>query len=273
MREPTKRRRLIPRGLKRAVRHAVERPLFWLALVTLPRIYVAYMRLVFATSRVDMNGFERLEEVSRKHDGAVALLWHEEVFSVAYAYGRRLLDVKAHTLASIGQSGEIITRMLELCGYTVFRGGSSGRNSRRRAGVVPAMIEHMKNTRDVTYGITVDGSRGPAYRMKLGGIMIARECRRPVVLGRTWFKRSIRLRTWDRTAIPLPFNVIKYYLAGPYPVPEDADTDEGLQRFLLQMEDALIDMAVESYHDMGQPLPENLVKRPPEEHRAALTPC
>ena len=131
MREPTKRRRLIPRRIKRAVRRGVERPLFWLALATVPRIYVAYMRLVFATSRVDRNGFERLEEISRKHDGAVALLWHEEVFTVAYAYSRRLLDVQAHTLASVGRSGEIITRMLELCGYVVFRGGSSGRASRR----------------------------------------------------------------------------------------------------------------------------------------------
>ena len=85
------------------------------------------------------------------------------------------------------------------------------------------------------------------------------------MLARTWFKRSIRLPTWDRTAIPLPFNQIKYYLAGPYPVPEDAGTDEGLERFLLQMEDGLIDMAAESYRDMGQRLPENLVKRSPEE--------
>ena len=97
--------------------------------------------------------------------------------------------------------------------------------------------------------------------MKLGGIMIARECGKPIALARTWYRHSIRLNTWDRTAIPLPFNRIKYYLAGPYPVPADASTSEGLQRFLLQLEDDLIDLAAESYRDLGQPIPESLVKR------------
>jgi len=129
------------------------------------------------------------------------------------------------------------------------------------------MVDHMRATRDVTYGITVDGSQGPAYRMKPGGILIARECGKPVALARTWYARSIRLGTWDRTAIPLPFNRIRYYLAGPYPVPADADTEEGLHDFLLRMEDGLIDMAARSYRDLGQPLPANLVKRTEEERK------
>ncbi len=78
----------------------------------------------------------------------------------------------------------------------------------------------MQTTPGVIYGLTVDGSKGPAYRMKMGGVLIARECGGPLALVRTWYKRSIRLKTWDRMAVPLPFNVIKYYLRGPYFVPE-----------------------------------------------------
>lgn len=256
------------RMMKRRVRNAFVRPLTWLALAIVPRLYIAYMKLVWATSRVDTNGFDLLTEISRKHDGAIALLWHEEVFTVAYAYGRGSFGFRAHTLASLGTSGEIITRMLELCGYTVFRGGSSSKLSRRRAGVVGLMVEHMKSEREVTYGITVDGSQGPAYRMKLGGVQIARECDRPLALVRTWFKRSVRLNTWDRTAIPLPFNRIKYYIKGPYHVPPGAG-DEEVAQFLFQLEDELIDMAAESYREMGQPLPENLVKRSAEERTGA----
>jgi lysophospholipid acyltransferase (LPLAT)-like uncharacterized protein len=265
------RRRLdITRRFRRATRNALMKPLTWLGLALLPRLYVAYMSFVWATSRVDTNGFNYLHEISQKYDGAVALLWHEEVFTVAYAYGRGCFDFQPHTLASVGTSGEIITRMLKLCGYVVFRGGSSSKASRRRAGVLPAMIEHMQDNREVTYGITVDGSQGPAYRMKLGGVIIARECRRPIALVRTWFKRSLRLGTWDRTAIPLPFNRIKYYIEGPYHVPDDAGDEAALQRFLLLLEDDLIDMAAESYREMGQLLPANLVKRTSEE-RAALS--
>ena len=268
MAESSRNSRSVPRRLRRSLRNALVKPLTALALATLPRLYVWYMKFVWATSRVDFNGFDRLHEITQDHDGAVALLWHEEVFTVAYGYG--IFNFRAHTLASPGTSGEIITRMLELCNYVVFRGGSSSKASRRRRGVVAAMVEHMRETRNVTYGITVDGSQGPAYRMKIGGIMIARDCGKPVALARTWCKRSIRLNTWDRTAIPLPFNRIKYYLAGPYYVPEDADTSEGLQRFLLQVEDDLIDIAAQSYRDMGQPLPENLVKRSQEERKENL---
>jgi lysophospholipid acyltransferase (LPLAT)-like uncharacterized protein len=226
------------------------------------------MKLVFATSRVDVNGFERLHDITQAHDGAIALLWHEEVFTVAYAYG--FFPFRPHTLASAGTSGEIITRMLELCNYVVFRGGSTTKASRRRAGVLLAMIQHMKDTRNVTYGITVDGSQGPPYRMKPGGALIARECKKPLALVRTWYKRAIRLSTWDRTAIPLPFNVIKYWLVGPIHVPDDAGTDAGLLRFLLSLEDGLIDLAAQSYREMGQALPPKLVKRTEAEREKLL---
>ncbi|MGH0029207.1 MAG: lysophospholipid acyltransferase family protein [Myxococcota bacterium] len=258
------------RRIRRSLRNAVVKPLTALALVAVPRLYVWYMKFVWKTSRVEFNDFARLHDITQKDDGAVALLWHEEVFTVAYAYCPDFFEFQPHTLASAGTSGEIITRMLELCGYKVFRGGSTSKRSRRRAGVVAAMIEHMKTTHSVTYGITVDGSQGPAYRMKVGGILIARECGKPVALARTWYKRAIRLNTWDRTAIPLPFNRITYYLRGPYYPPEDANTDAGLQRFLLQMEDELIDLAILSYREMGQPLPPNLVKRSAEERKENL---
>jgi lysophospholipid acyltransferase (LPLAT)-like uncharacterized protein len=217
------------------------------------------MRFVWATSRVDPQDFPTLHDVIRRYNGAVGLLWHEEVLTVAYGY--HYLNFRPHTLASVGRSGEVIARMLKRCGFTVFRGGSTTHRSRRRDGVLQAMIEHMKSTDEVIYGITVDGSKGPAYRLKAGGVIIARECDRPIALARTWYKRCLRLPTWDRMALPLPFNVIRDDLRGPYFVPEDANTETGLERFRQQLEDDLIDLAAQSYDDLGQQRPANLVKR------------
>ena len=257
------------RHTRRSLRRALLRPLERLAIALVPAVYMAYMRLVYATSRVDPNGFPDLHRIIRKHDGAVGLLWHEEVFTVAYGYHH--LGFRPHTLASLGTSGELITRMLERCAFVVFRGGSSSKASRRREQVVEEMTRHMQRTREVIYGITVDGSRGPAYRIKRGGILIARDCKRPVILARTWYRRMIRLSTWDRTAIPLPFNQIRYYLSGPYEVPPDAYDEEGLHRFRLKLEDDLIDLAARSYRDMGQAPPPNLVKRSASERERRKT--
>jgi len=244
------------RKLRRRLRSLLVRPLFWLALHTLPALYVAYMRFVWATSRVSDHGLLELNEVGRRHNGAVALLWHEEVFSVAFAYP--YIGIRGHTLASVSDLGHLIAKALERCGYVVFRGGSSSKRSRRRSAVLSDMIEHMQTHDRVIYGLTVDGSSGPAYRIKPGGVVIARACDKPIVLARTWYKRVIRLRTWDRTAIPLPFNAITTYMRGPYRVPKDADAPEAFERFCRALEDDLIDLAAHSYAAMGHPRPEAL---------------
>ena len=70
-------------------------------------------------------------------------------------------------------------------------------------------------------------------------------------------------------AVPLPFNVIRYYLRGPFEVPESASTEEGLERFTVEIENELLDLAARSYRDLGQPVPANLVRRPSGERVAA----
>jgi len=240
------------------IRPLFSRRLARLAAALVPSLYMAYMRFVWATSRIECDDFP-LDRICKEHNGAVALIWHEEVMTVAYGY--YYIGLRPHTLASLGESGEVIARMLKRCGYVVFRGGSTTHRSRRREGTLLEMIEHMRTHDNVCYGITVDGSKGPPYRMKTGGILIARECGRPLALARTWYKWCVRLPTWDRMAIPLPFNVIRYYLRGPIFVPASAHTPEGLEQFQLELEKELIDLAAQSYEDMGQSRPANLQPR------------
>jgi lysophospholipid acyltransferase (LPLAT)-like uncharacterized protein len=252
------------RGLLRRLRHRVRRglgrPLALMATAILPPIYMLYMRLVFATSRVEENDIRRIPEICDETGGAVALLWHEEVFPIAYAYGVHL-GFSPHALASAGDAGEVITRILERCGFCVFRGGSTRHHSRRRAGTLIAMVRHMQKQPGTLYALTVDGSKGPAYRMKPGGLIIASRCQKPIVLVRNWYRRSVRLPTWDRTAIPLPFNHISFSLRGPYDPPVDSSDDPALDRFLAFLEDELIDLAAHSYDEMGHPRPAQLRPR------------
>jgi len=234
------------RSLWRRLRKRLH-PIFAPALLNLtwaivPRLYVAYMWLVWRTSRVEDRGYPSLVRLTADaHDGVVCLLWHEEVFSVAWSYR----DVTPHTLANVGDSGELITRLLELCGYLVFRGGSSRRRSRQRETVLIEMIRHMRQTPHVIYGITVDGSNGPYHVVKPGALLIAQKCGKPMLLVRTWAKRNLRLPTWDRMALPLPFNRIRQYAIGPFFVPEDADA-EAFERCRVELETRLAALAAES---------------------------
>jgi lysophospholipid acyltransferase (LPLAT)-like uncharacterized protein len=203
------------------------------------------MWLVEATSRkndalLDELLFGSLE----RYDRAVAVLWHQEVFSVAYNYRR----FHGHTLASVSDFGEVISRMLVLCNFTVFRGGSGSKS--RRTSVLRDLIEHMESSPRVIYGLTVDGSRGPVHRVKPGCVAIARACRAPIVIVRTWYRRGITLPSWDRTQIPLPFNRKLTLAAGPYWIPPDAD-EETVEAFRLHIENELLELTYRSLLAIG----------------------
>jgi lysophospholipid acyltransferase (LPLAT)-like uncharacterized protein len=187
------------------------------------------MWLVSVTSRHDAT---RLDEVLfdaiRRHDRAVAALWHQEVFSVAYNYRH----FHGHTLASVSDFGEVISALLRRCNFVVFRGGSGSKSRRRN--VLRDLIHHMRTTPRVVYGLTVDGSQGPVYRMKPGCVGIAQTCRAPIVLVHTRYRRGWNLATWDRTQIPLPWNRRITLASGPYWIAPDADaaTREEFRRHL-----------------------------------------
>lgn len=235
-----------PRRLSRRIRHWCSQRLVGLLVRIVPTLYVAYCWLVWRTSRVEGEEefLSTLNGAADRHGGFVALLWHQEVFTVAYAYR----TLRGHTLASVGNFGRIITAMLERCNFLVFRGGSSTGRSRKRQ-VLTAMIRHMKEEPRVPYGITVDGSNGPVYRLKPGGVLIARACKTPIYLVRLFYSRRIELPTWDRTGIPLPFGRLVYRIVGPYWADPDARS-EGVERFRRHVEEELTELCDQSYRDL-----------------------
>ena len=235
------------RRLAKRVRRWLGTRLMDLAVLTLPRLYLAYMGLVEVTSRHDERLLRRLLlGCVERHDRAIAVLWHQEVFTVAYNYR----TYRGHTLASVSDFGRLITALLERCNFVVARGGSGSR-SRRRA-VLPALIEHMQQSRRVIYGLTVDGSQGPAYRMKRGAPLIARDCHAPVVAVRTWYSRGFTLPTWDRTQIPLPFTRRLTLASGPYWIAPDAD-ENALEAFRAHLESELLELTERAYALLGTP--------------------
>ena len=254
----------------RRLRSALTTPAVNLAAWIFPSLYMAYCWLVWRTSRVDDGLTGPLRDAARRHGGFVALLWHQEVFTVAYSYRH----LNGHTVASTGNFGKIVTRMLERCNFTVFRGGSTKARSRQRR-VLLDMIRHMQAEPRVPYGITVDGSKGPAFRMKSGGAVIARSCGAPLFVVRSWFSRRITLNTWDRSVIPLPFGRIKSWAIGPYWIAPDANAVE-MQQAAAHLESELLDLADRSFHAFGQPVPPERALFPEdwspvwEDHEAGL---
>jgi lysophospholipid acyltransferase (LPLAT)-like uncharacterized protein len=247
-----------PKKLRRRVRKAISARATAFMAWLLPYVYWSYCWLVWRTSRFD----DQADSIRRgldRHGRAVALLWHQEVATVGYGYR----GFSPHTLASTGNQGQIVTRILEFCGFHVFRGGSSQKRGRRRQ-VLTTMIRHMRRQERIAYGITVDGSKGPALVLKPGGPMIARACRAPVYLARTWYAGPrIEAATWDRTTLPLPFNRIRMRVIGPYWIEPDANAEQ-FARFCDHVQEELRELYHLSYREMqGWPPPEIQALFPP----------
>jgi lysophospholipid acyltransferase (LPLAT)-like uncharacterized protein len=152
---------------------------------------------------------------------------------------------------------------LKLGGYTVFRGGSSRRASRRKK-VLEEFIQYLRQVDCPVVGITVDGSSGPAYRMKTGVIVMAMEIDAPVYVLRIWSKRRILLPTWDRTMLPLPFNKIVIMAEGPYPLPEHLDQKEVFKEFHRFVENQLLATTYKCFSMLDHPVDEELLAKFPE---------
>ncbi|MCV4784755.1 hypothetical protein OFM36_35525, partial [Escherichia coli] len=60
---------------------------------------------------------------------------------------------------------------------------------------------------------TVDGPRGPRYRVKPGPILLAKKSGRPIIPLSFEYKRRIEAGSWDKMQIPLPFSRVKAYFA------------------------------------------------------------
>lgn len=254
------------RSTERRIRKELRRWAMKVGVYTVPYLYVAYMWFVYKTSRVEELGY-RPDLVRAERGSGVYALWHDEVFFVAWSFGKYTPD----TLASAGDSGEMITRMLRLCGFNVFRGGSSTGRKRRSSTVVRDMIDHMKSREGILYGITTDGSKGPVYRMKKGVVTIAVHAGSELFVEKTWCKRYFRLPTWDRTLVPLPFNHIVHVYAGPIAPGPDAVTEEGFNALCAEVERLLCRVtAFARAHTEGMPLPEDWLARFSEPYREEM---
>ncbi len=251
-------------SLKRRLKHLFTRPLLQIVYVLVPRFYYAYMTFVWYTSKVETYGFEKPFNIGRdRHHSCLCSLWHDNVFFVAYFFKK----LGGSTLASVGQLGELITRMLTLCGFNVFRGGSSKGKSRKKA-VLPTMITYMRNHEDVVYGITVDGSSGPRYKAKQGILLISREIGAPIYCVHVASKPTLHLPTWDRTRVALPFSRIVIFSEGPYFCPPTATTDEidQLQTFLNELMMDNVKRA-DHYLETGELLPPSEHVKPKTEYQ------
>ena len=152
-----------------------------------------FLFLISLTWRVSRRGWE---ENFQPHASGVFMFWHTWILTL-YPLHRKL---NAVILVSQSRDGEVAAGALRLFkGYEVVRGSSS------RGGLEAffTLLKLLKKKRRI--GIPADGPKGPAGKVKSGGILLAKRAGVPLIPVEVKVSRLFRFSSWDRTALPLPF--------------------------------------------------------------------
>ncbi|MBY0407431.1 MAG: lysophospholipid acyltransferase family protein [Rickettsiales bacterium] len=172
-----------------------------------------YIRLVYLTSR----------KTRIYHEAAKPFLSGEQNALFAFWHGRMMMcplieppGRKMHVLISHHRDGLLISRVIGHFGEATIAGSSS----RGGSNAIKAILRALKAGDNVA--ITPDGPRGPAQVAQIGIAATARISGRPVLPVAFAASRCVRLKSWDRFMLALPFSRIVFCVGEPIGVSKEA---------------------------------------------------
>jgi hypothetical protein len=184
------------------------------------RLIWCLIRVVSATIRFrldDRSGFLSGEPKEK----IIFALWHNRLALCVPLYERylRVHDPARSVVALVSASrdGGLLTHILELFNIEVARGSSS----RRGPQALRELVSWGENGYDLA--ITPDGPRGPCYTVQEGVISTAQLTGLAIVPASYHLNWKIRLKSWDRFQIPLPFARCEVITGRIIRIPRESD--------------------------------------------------
>lgn len=187
-------------------------------------ILAQWMRFCIATIRWTHENQTVAEDVWARGGGVLCAFWHSRI-SLAPASWPLDRAQPAKALISLSADGQFIANAVALQGFPAIRGSSSNKDKADRdKGGAQALRAGLRQLKDGALAITPDGPRGPARQMAEGLPMMAKISKVPTLFIGMSCNPAIRLNSWDRAVIPLPFGrgAIVWDVAD-YPTGDDLD--------------------------------------------------
>jgi len=180
----------------------------------------------------------RLDDRSGPFSGApgekfIFAVWHNRLALCLMLYRRYAIrsepDRRMAAIVSASRDGGMLARILEHFNVEPVRGSSS----RRGGQALREMVSWAERGCDL--GITPDGPRGPCYKVQEGVISTAQLTGLPIVPASYHLNWKIRLKSWDRFQVPLPFARCEVSVGKIMRVPREA-TDAERESLRQQLE-------------------------------------
>jgi lysophospholipid acyltransferase (LPLAT)-like uncharacterized protein len=186
-----------------------------------------FIRILGPTLRVCVSREEGAQETVAQRP-LIASFWHACMIPATYAC--RNLGVRV--MSSNSYDGEYMGRIIRKFGFVPVKGSSSRNAVRALLGLRRALEEGW------TVAFTLDGPRGPRYKVKPGPVALARSSGVPLTMFHAAVDRAWVLNTWDRLIIPKPFSRVLIRFGKLIVVPSNA-SDEDVERYQQELQESL----------------------------------
>jgi lysophospholipid acyltransferase (LPLAT)-like uncharacterized protein len=167
---------------------------------------------------------------------AIFVTWHNRL-SMSLVLYRNYMQKhqpsrRLAAMVSASKDGGLLARILELFSVEPVRGSTSRRG--------PQALRELVTWGERGYdlAITPDGPRGPCYVVQDGVMALAQLTGLPVIPVSYHFNWKIRLKSWDRFQVPLPFAQCNIQIGEVLRVPTGA-TDAEREALRLKLEQSL----------------------------------
>jgi hypothetical protein len=204
-----------------------QRGLAWIA--------ASAMRLLASTLRCQFHG--GCDSGDFPDEPVIFALWHNRLCLCMKVYDGFVRGHHRHgklaALTSASKDGALISGILQNFGVQPVRGSTS-----RRGG--QALLELTSwGAQGYHLAVTPDGPRGPCYAVHDGVIALAQVTGMPIIPYSCHVGWKIRVKSWDRFQIPLPFSRCAMTFGAPIRVPREA-TDADRTQLRAQLRDVLM---------------------------------
>jgi lysophospholipid acyltransferase (LPLAT)-like uncharacterized protein len=186
-----------------------------------------FIRLVGPTLRVCVSREDGAQETVGQRP-LIGSFWHACIIPATYV----CRDLGVRVMSSYSYDGEYMGRIIHKFGFVAVKGSSSRNAVRALLGLRRALDDGW------TVAFSIDGPRGPRYKVKPGPVALAKSSGVPLSTFHIALDTAWVLNTWDRLMIPKPFSRVLIRFGKLIPVPSNA-TEEDVDRYSAELQSSL----------------------------------